>query len=184
MESIYVYHVVTQRPMYIGQQIILDKEHHNSVYERVTDKLSAVKDIYAHPQQYHAEELEHHTRVALRELALEKIRQREYPNYPSRMQCLYVSETFREAWQWAQFFADLGRPTYSIVKLKVTGNYFAGDANNCFDATTNEEENLHLARYYWKNLPNIKGEPPIREILVDGEIQVMEIVEEINRNLP
>ncbi len=183
MNPIYVYHVVTHRPMYIGQQIIFDKEHHNGVYERVMDKLSAVKDIYTHPQQYHAEELEHHTRVALRELALEKIREREYPSYPSRMQCLYVSEKIQEARQWAQFFVDLGRPTYSIVELKATGNYFAGDANNCFDATTDEMENLRLARHYWQNLPNIKGEPSIKEILVDGQIQVMGIVEEINMNL-
>ena len=34
----YVYHVVTDRPMYVGQEIIFDKEHHSGVYQRVQEK--------------------------------------------------------------------------------------------------------------------------------------------------
>ena len=76
----------------------------------------------------------------------------------------------------------LGRPTYSIIKLKIVGNIFEGDANNCFDATLNESENLLLAERYWENLPNQQNEKPIKEILVDGDIGVVEIVKEINAN--
>lgn len=87
----YAYHVVTEKPMYIGQQIIFDDNHHNGVFQRVYDKINIVNDIYANPSKYNAETLEHHTSVALRELALEEVRQKKYPQYPSRMSCLYVS---------------------------------------------------------------------------------------------
>ena len=122
---------------------------------------------------------EHHTAVALRELALEEVRQKKYPEYPSRMGCLYVSNHYEEAKKWSELFIEWGRPTYQIVKVKIDGNRFIGDANNCFDASLNKEENLALAERYWKNLPNLNGETPIVEILVDGDIEVIEIVEEI-----
>lgn len=183
MNEKYFYHVVTDRPMQIGQHIVFDDENHSGVYDRVMSKLSIVNDIYNYPDKYDIKKLEHHTRVALRELALEKIRKREYPEYPSRMSCLYVSESIEESEKWAELFIAWGRPTYSIVKLRVVGNIFAGDANNCFDATADENENLLFAERYWKNLPNLQGEPPIKEILVNGDIEVKEIIKEINKNI-
>lgn len=179
----YVYHVVTDRPMQVGQQIIFDEAHHSGVYQRVMEKLDIVNDIYANPEKYDAETLEHHTSVALRELALEEVRKEKYPNYPSRMGCLYVSKSLEEADNWGQFFARIGRPTYSIVKLEVQGNCFVGDATKCFDGQPLEEENLRLAELYWENKPNEDGEPPICEMLVDGQIRVVEIVKEINANI-
>ena len=40
------YHVVTDRPMHVGQQIIFDEEHHSGVYQRVYEKTDIVNDIY------------------------------------------------------------------------------------------------------------------------------------------
>lgn len=102
-----VYHVVTDRPMYVGQHIVFDEEHHSGVYQRVYEKLDIVKDIYSNPEKYDEETLEHHTSVALRELALEEVRQKKYPKYPSRMGCLYVSKTFEEAEKWGVFLHRL-----------------------------------------------------------------------------
>lgn len=180
----YVYHVVTDKPMSVGQKIIFDEEHHSGVYQRVQQKTDAVNEIYANPSQYNAEELEHHTSVALRELALEEVRQRKYPQYPSRMSCLYVSETFEEAENWGKFFAQIGRPTYCIVKLEVKGNCFIGDATKCFAGQTDKSENLRLAEIYWANQSDNSGEQHIREMLVNGQITVVEIVKEINTNIP
>ena len=182
-KKMYVYHVVTDRPMEVGQQIIFDETHHSGVFQRVMDKLEIVKDIYANPKKYDIGTLEHHTSVALRELALEEVRKEKYPGYPSRMGCLYVSKTFDEADNWGQFFAQIGRPTYSIVKLDVQGNCFEGDATKCFDGQLIKEDNLKLAENYWENKPNENGEPPICEMLVNGQITVVEIVKEINANI-
>ena len=88
--EMYVYHVVTDRPMKAGQQFFFDETHHNGVHQRVFDKIDIVKDIYRNPAKYSAESLEHHTSVAMRELALEEVRKKKYPTYPSRMSCLYA----------------------------------------------------------------------------------------------
>lgn len=179
----YVYHVVTDRPMVVGQKIIFDETHHSGVYKRVHEKLDIVNDIYANPDKYQAENLEHHTAVALRELALEEIRQEYSPMYPSRMSCLYVSKTLEEALKWADFFIKIGRPTFHIVKLKVEGNYFEGDATKCFTAGTDKQENLRLVKLYWENEFDDSSDQAVREILVDGYIEVMEIVKELSENI-
>lgn len=179
----YAYHVVTDRPMQVGQQILFDETHHSGVYQRVFDKMNIVNDIYANPSKYNVETLEHHTEVALRELALEEIRQKKYPMYPSRMSCLYVSYRFEEAENWGEFFTKIGRPTYHIVKLKIDGNCFVGDATKCFKGQLDKQENLRLAEVYWENKPNDVDNPPINEMLVDGHITVVEIVKEINANI-
>lgn len=116
-------------------------------------------------------------------MALEKVRKEKYPDCPSRMASLYVSRLCEEAEQWADYFAKLGRPTYSIVKLEVNGRVFYGDAYKCFDGVISEEENLKQAEIYWKNEPNEDGSNPIVEVLVDGDIEVVEIVKEINANI-
>ena len=115
----YAYHVVTDRPMQVGQTIIFDETHHSGVFQRVYEKIDVVNDIYANSDKYDRENMEHHTSVALRELALEEVRRKMYPQYPSRLSCLYVTKTLEEAERWGEFFAKIGRPTYGIVKLKI-----------------------------------------------------------------
>ena len=122
--------------------------------------------------------------VALRELALEEVRLKEYPQHPSRMACLYASESLEEAENWCDLFVRLKRPVYGIVRLRVCGRKFVGDANNCFSATTDRVRNLALAERYWAKLPNDSGKAPINEILIDGDIEVVEIVREVRANLP
>lgn len=176
MESFYAYHVVTERPMELGQHIVFDESNHSGVYQRVMSKLDIVEDIYTHPEKYEGVELEYPVMVALRELALEEVRQDKFPHLPSRMGCLYVSEYLEEAERWAEYFISLGRPTYSIVKFKVTGSKFIGDATKCFDGTIDKQENLEMAEKYWINGANSPEEPPINEILVSGDLEVVEIV--------
>ena len=94
------------------------------------------------------------------------------------MACLYVSKTLKEAEKWFDYFIALGRPTFQIVKLKVNGNVFYGDAENCFDARLNEQENLMLAEQYWSN--KSFNNNSIIEILVDGDIEVVEILKSKN----
>lgn len=178
MQTEYVYHVVTENPMKLGQKIIFDEHHHNGVYSRVMTfkKISEGEDIQGNLADFIKSDLNRWAPVAYRELALEKVRREEYPHYPSRLSCLYTSRTLEEAKKWAQFFKDIGRDVYSIVKLKVHGKLFDSDACNCFDGTKIEEDNLEKARHYWKM--DVENEKPVIETLVDGEITVDEIVED------
>lgn len=178
-----VYHVVTDRPMHVGQKIIFDESHHSGVYQRVIEKLETVHEIYQNPAKYDADTLEHHTSVALRELAMEEVRKEKYPFYPSRMSCLYVSKTYAEAERWGEFFAHIGRPTYAIVQLNVEGNCFIGDATKCFDGQTDKSANQRLANLYWENPQTEDHQNAVCEILVDGEITVVSVLKEINANI-
>ena len=180
----YFYHVISDRPKRKGEHILLDETHHNGVYERVHAQMDTVEDIYRYPEKYEGKELAHVVDVALRELALEKIRKEKYPQYPSRMAALYVSETFKEAEQWGDYFASLGRTVYGIAKISVKGKCYYGDAYKCFDGTISEKVNLRLAEIYWENGPNDDGKDRIVEILVDGDIEFVEIVKVINANVP
>lgn len=177
------HHVVTEHPMQIGDCIRFDEAHHSGVYARVMAKRAAVEAVLAHPERYADQPIDHATHVALRELAMEQVRTEEFPQYPSRMACLYVSQTLKEAQDWADYFIRIGRPTYAIVRMEVSGRSFVGDACNCFDGTLCSAENLRNARHYWQNLPNADGGAPIHEMLVDGEIRVTEIVQALNANL-
>lgn len=184
MQEFTAYHVVTDRPMELGQHIIFDDDHHSGVYQRVMMKAGLVGQIYAHPDKYPADSLDYPTMVALRELALEQVRSEKFPHYPSRMACLYVSKTEDEARRWGEYFISLGRPTYALVKVHVRGTVFQGDACNCFDGGPDHAANLRQAEHYWLNLPNVDNEPPILEMLVGGDIEIVEILEEYNANLP
>ena len=114
---------------------------------------------------------------------MEEIRQKKYPQYPSRMGCLYVSRSFEEAENWGKFFAEIGRPTYSIVKLDIEGTCFIGDATKCFKGQLRKEENLRLAEIYWESNVDAENKHAICEMLVNGQITVVEIVKEINANI-
>ena len=174
------YHVVTERPMELGQEIIFDENHFSGVYERVYNLFNVVEDIYSNPDKYKNAELDHHLKVALRELALEEVRKKKYPNYPSRLASLYVSNSLEEAESWYKYFISLGRPTFQIVKVSVDGNSFTGDACNCFDGSTNKDKNIELAKKYWEGKDNDIGKTPIYETIIDGNIEVIDIIEEVN----
>ena len=91
------YHVISDLPKKEGEIIRLDEQHPNGVYQRVHAEMETVKDIYAHPENWEGKDFSHTVKVALRELALEKVRKEKYPQYPSRMACLYVSRSQKEA---------------------------------------------------------------------------------------
>lgn len=148
----FFYHVVTESPMKLGQVIVFDESQHSGVYKRVYNLFDKVEDIYNNPKKYKNVEFDHHTKVALRELALEEVRKKFYSNYPSRLASLYVSKTLEDAEKWYDYFISIGRPVYQIVKVSVDGKSFTGNACNCFDGTikvvkiikTNQE---YLNRY-------------------------------------
>lgn len=174
-DNMVYYHVISDIPKYEGEHILLDEQHPNGVYRRVYAHLDEVSFIYEHPEKYAGTAVSHELKVALRELALEKVRKEKYAQFPSRMASLYVSKTYEEAAQWAEYFARIGRPTYGIAKIKASGRTYTGDAYKCFDGTASEKENLRLAEIYWENRRNNDGHQPITEILVDGDIEFLEI---------
>lgn len=170
-----VYHVVTERPMHVGQRIVFDEDHPNGVclrvraWERfmqgapVSDETDAL--IASNPDRW--------AQVARRELAMEQVRREQFPDLPSRLACLYTSRTLEQARSWADFFQKVGRKVFSIVLLEADGAVFDADACNCFDGV-GDETDLTRALRYWQNAPT---ENPVIETLAAGTLTVTEILE-------
>ena len=173
-----LFHVVTGRRMEQGQVIEMNDDFATGVYQRVMEKKPLVDEILSHPEKYANASLDHHTDVAIRELALEQVRRERFPQYPSRMHSLYTSRTLEDAKCWFQWFTDWGRPTLQIVRLEAEGRVFTGNANLCFDGTPDQAENLRKALRYWQVGEDPDGERPIWETIVDGRIVVAEILHE------
>lgn len=49
MNKIY-YHVVTEKPMVLNQEIVFDENHHSGVYDRVNAFKDKVEEIYTNPK--------------------------------------------------------------------------------------------------------------------------------------
>ena len=176
MEEFFVYHVVTERNLLLGQTIIFDESNHNGVYNRVNACFDFIagKQVQEDLKKLISSNLENWKKVAYRERALERVRQNEFTSYPSRMACLYVSQSYEDALTWATSFLQMGRKVFSIVKLKVKGRMFKGNAFNCFEGRENDEAwNDAQARKYWQNA---KNKDEIFEYLVDGEISVIDVL--------
>lgn len=169
-----VYHVVTERPMHVGQRILMDENHPNGVFRRVrawenyNQGLPAEGDVAA----LIASDPDRWAKVARRELAMERVRRERFPGLPSRLACLYTSRTLEQARSWAGFFQNLGRKVFSIVLLEVDGPVFDADACNCFDGA-GDETDLANALRYWQNAPT---ETPVVETLASGVLTVKEMI--------
>ena len=166
--------IYLEKPMVLGQEMVFDELRHNFIYKKIDKYRGKVKRVYEKKLKVEDEEL----KKALREFALEEVREKEFPKYPSRFSSLHVSRTLKEAEVWYDLYRSQGKKTYQIVKIETNGRVFTGDAWNVFDGTANKEENIELARNYWTNGKNSVGEEPVYETLVDGKIKVIEIVKE------
>lgn len=190
----YFYHVVTEQPMKLGQIIIFDEHHHNGVYNRSMNfdfrnsKGDTALDILKNNMNDGRLNLEKDDTEVLhkylecsikgyRELILEIERNLENIQAPSRMACLYVSRNLEDAKKWADSFIYFGRPTYQIVLLKVLGNAFDGNAYHIRTEAVSIDKQFEFAKAYWNNEPCEKN---LVETIVDGRIEVIEIIEEFD----
>jgi len=175
MDKKLYYHVVTERPMEVGQVIYFDDDNHNGVGRRMKAVISVQTGDFDHKDPFIKEMVkdpEKWFNILERETLLESVRQDRYTQYPSRQACLYVSDSYEDALGWADYFIELGRETYQVVSLSHEGRSFTGDAHNCWYQGGNES----MALAYWEATPNSKGLDPIYETIIDGTIQVEEIL--------
>lgn len=112
---------------------------------------------------------------AIRETIVEMVRLQEYPEFPSRLSCLYAAKSYEDALKWKGIFEIHNRKVLQVVRLKVIGKSFEGDG-----ALLPKEDGcsfsikIEQAREYWKG--NVRNELP--ELLIDGIIEVVEIIDD------
>jgi hypothetical protein len=192
--ELYVYHIVTRKKMALGQTISFDKNQKNTLYhfffenEQLNSKSEDfVQILHGH---YTNEGLKldkenadvafkyvEQTIRAIREVIVEMVRLQEYPEYPSRLSCLYAAKNYQDALKWKELFDSYHRRVLQIVKLRVIGAIFEGDGS----LLPKEDgipfsRKIEQAREYWKG--NINNELP--ELLINGKIKVVEIIDEFS----
>lgn len=85
----------------------------------------------------------------LRELIFEEIRKRYYPDCPSRFKCMFVLKTSEEADEWLNIFKRMKNKPLQIVKLKLDGNVFLGNANFIVRKNNSIIDKVNEAKAYW-----------------------------------
>ncbi|MCU5203017.1 DUF2441 domain-containing protein [Bacillus paranthracis] len=193
-QGFFVYQIVTRKKMKIGQSIQFNKNQTNTLFhfffERKHLNSNGKDSIQILKEHYTNEELhiknENATVVmnymdqtirAIRETIVEMVRLQEYPDYPSRLSCLYAAKSYEDALKWKALFDSYNREVLQIVKLRVIGSSFEGDGNLLpkEDAIPFSQK-MEQAREYWKG--NVNNELP--ELLINGEIEVVEIIDDFS----
>lgn len=192
--DLYVYHIVTRKKMSLGQIINFNKNQNNTLYRFFFEReqLNSKGEDFIQILQSHYTDKglnlnKENTEVAIkyvdqtiraiREVIVEMVRLQEYPEYPSRLSCLYAAKSYEDALKWKELFDSYNRNVLQIVKLRVIGNSFEGDGN----LLPKEDEapfsqKIEQAREYWKG--NVKNELP--ELLINGTIEVVEIINDFS----
>ena len=107
----------------------------------------------------------------MRELALEEVRKEKYPNYPSRLNCLYVTKEKQAALEWTNILKRNHKECKQILTLELTGDLYKFDGNLMRRQNVSYEEQLKRAEEYW----NSTSDNP--EYLFYGEAKVVDIEE-------
>lgn len=190
-----VYHLVTRNKMHVGQIIKFQNNEPNQLYrfflershltengEHIHTMLKQnVTNGELHLNQDNTDlffDYAGDTARAIRETITELVRLQHFPHYPSRLSCLYVSDSLDEAAEWKKVFDSYNRNVLQLVKLRVRGNYFKGDAQFLPNSQAIPfAQKIQQAHTYWQGARNGN----LLEVLVDGEIEVMEILEEYKK---
>lgn len=156
-----------------GQLLSIGESWESGVYRRVMEKLPVVEQIYNAPKSWEEKELEHHTMVALRELALEQVRRERFPQYPSRLHCLYVSESLEESRQWGMFL-PAGPPHLPYREARDFRQKICGERKPVFSGDPEPGAELGACRKILAGVPRpfrgtaCLGDPGGRESLCNG----------------
>lgn len=192
--DLYVYHIVTRKKMSLGQIINFNKNQNNTLYRFFFEReqLNSKGEDFIQILQSHYTDKglnlnKENTEVAIkyvdqtiraiREVIVEMVRLQEYPEYPSRLSCLYAAKSYEDALKWKELFDSYNRKVLQIVKLRVIGNSFEGDGNLLpKEDGAPFSQKIEQAREYWKG--NVKNELP--ELLINGTIEVVEIINDFS----
>ncbi|MFJ5563286.1 DUF2441 domain-containing protein [Lysinibacillus xylanilyticus] len=190
----YVYHIVTRNKMSTGQIINFDKSQKNTLYSFFFEKEQLnskgedfIKILYGHYTNEGLNISKENAEIAIkyvgqtiraiREVIVEMVRLQEHPEYPSRLSCLYAAKSYEDALKWKEIFDSYNRNVFQIVKLRVSGNYFEGDANLLpKEDGVPFSQKIEQAREYWEG--NVKNE--LTEVLINGKIEVLEIIDDFS----
>ncbi len=193
VKDLILYQVATDRNYKVGDKITFDKNTKNGQYQRVMnsvavadnkrvcDKLYKIsKSHFAKLKKDQIFEVARYLDdydVVLRDLALENVRKEFYPDYPSRLSSMYLSETKEDAIKnLKQMVAQKG-VLYQAVAVKLNGKIHRVGADGAISRLGQSYAYYYeKAKSYWSH-KCLKGQA--MEILFEGEAEIVEIIKEI-----
>ena len=115
----------------------------------------------------------------MREIALEKVRQEQFPELPSRFYCMYLSECKEDAIKNLDLMANKNlNKKYQAVAVKLNGQIFCVKDFGIGRPGLSFNEYKKLAEKYWSQDQSSKTKT--KEILFIGEAEIVEILKEID----
>lgn len=110
--------------------------------------------------------------MAIRELALEDVRSKDYPKIISRKNCIWLSSNLKQLEYWCNKITS----DYAIFKVKATGEAFKSNDALLPDTRLSYKEATDAAHKYWN--PDYTGlDDKKSEYLFVGELEIFEKIE-------
>lgn len=185
------YHAHSGNKVSIGDILVFNSSTNNKMYEEVYNKEYKLNQIDANEllcnkkrnKEYDLslEELDlilntvNNDAFVMRELALEEVRKKNYPDYPSRLKCLYVAKDKEEAVEWVNILKRNKKECKQVLTLELTGDLFIGDGSLMKRQNLSYQKHLENAHEYWSCKTNTTP-----EYLFYGEAKVIDI-DEVNK---
>lgn len=194
-----LYQVATDRNYKVGDILTFNKDIPNGQYQRVFSNDFRLDEIRPSDEMYRvakrklkkfkskddiysiAHILESYD-VAIKEIALEEVRKNHFSNLPSRLHCMYLSQSKEIALKNMQNMANnkekLGKH-FQTVAVKLNGIIFK--AGRTYVSREGQSYNYYKQKAfeYW-NQNNLLDEE-VKEILFEGQAEIIEIVGEIKK---
>lgn len=194
VKDLVLYQVATDRNYKVGDKIVFDKSTITGQYEktmnliakddkgRICDKLYEIANSrfkrLSKKKILEVAILMDAYDVAIRDLAMENVRQQFFPDYPSRMHAMYLSENKAQTLRYMEEKATIKGKTYQAVAVKLNGVIFRAGIKDCMIRRSGQSYSFYeeKAKAYWsQKCP--KGQAV--EVLFEGEAEIVEILKEI-----
>lgn len=113
----------------------------------------------------------------LRELAAEEVRKEKYSCFPSRLKCMFLSESKQVVLDNLKIFYQKGYGThFQAIAVKLDGRLFYARSKGLQRNGSSYGEYLQIADEYWSQDQNSNDD--VKEILFEGKAEVVEIIDE------
>lgn len=117
----------------------------------------------------------------LRELAVEEVRKAKYPNLPSRLRCMFLSDTKQVVLDNLKTFHLKGvGKHFQAVAVKLTGELFYAKSVSLPRNGLSYGEYMEIADKYWSQ--DQDSSESVKEILFEGKAEIVEIIKEFTKD--
>lgn len=184
IDKIY-YQIATDRHYKVGDKFEFGENLNNKMYDRAYNEVFRLQDLRLSDfvmdkkvtnknKEALAKKLENYDN-AIKELAIEEVRKEHFSECPSRLHCMFLSDSKEIVMENLQDFAKRGNGTYfQAVAVKLNGKIFkAGDVYMSREGQSYSYYK-EKAYKYWSQT-NVKN---VKEILFEGTAEIVEILGE------